>query len=120
MYDEVGGYRFFERLVDAFYARVDVDTQLRPMYPDDLQDSKRHLTLFLSQYWGGPTTYFDERGHPRLRLRHVPFRIDRSTRDSWLCAMDGALNEVRDELDDQQYATLRDYFQMVANQLRNV
>lgn len=119
LYDQLGGDPFFERLVEAFYVHVEADTQLRSMYPADLTNSKRHLALFLAQYWGGPMTYMDERGHPRLRLRHAGFRIDRMARDSWLSAMSAALDSVRDQLDDEQYASMRDYFDMAAKQLRN-
>jgi hemoglobin len=75
VYDAVGGRPFFVDLVDGFYAGVSADLLLRPLYPEDLTDSRRHLTGFLTQYWGGPSTYSDERGHPRLRMRHAPFAI---------------------------------------------
>ena len=119
LYDQVGGEAFFARLVDAFYDRVARNAQLRAMYPDDLAEPREHLTLFLEQYWGGPSTYSATRGHPRLRLRHAPFWIDRDARDAWLVAMQGALDSVRDELNDDQYAMLRDYFESTAHQLRN-
>ena len=92
-YDQVGGHAFFDRLVDAFYEAVAQDELLRPMYPEDLSESKRHFVLFLEQYWGGPTTYCEERGHPRLRMRHAPFRITKTARDAWLAAMTSALRE---------------------------
>jgi hemoglobin len=120
LYDQVGGEHFFVRLVDAFYVGVESDETLRAMYPEDLADSKRHLALFLAQYWGGPATYMAERGHPRLRLRHAPFRITRAARDAWLAAMNAALASVRDELTDDQFAELSAYFEMAASQLRNV
>jgi hemoglobin len=90
------------------------------MYPEDLTDARRHLTLFLVQYWGGPRTYQDERGHPRLRMRHAPFRVTKTARDAWLAAMSAALDSVRDELNDEQLEELSSYFTMAANQLRNV
>jgi hemoglobin len=93
---------------------------LRPMYPEDLTESKRHLALFLEQYWGGPSTYMDERGHPRLRMRHAPFRITKKARDAWLVAMTTALDSVRAELTDEQFAQMTSYFDMAAHQLRNV
>lgn len=93
VYDAVGGQPFFVALVDGFYAGVSADPLLRPMYPDDLADSRRHLAGFLSQYWGGPTTYSDERGHPRLRMRHAPFAIGIAERDAWLRHMLGSLDE---------------------------
>ena len=119
LYDQVGGEAFFARLVDAFYDRVTRNAQLRAMYPDDLAEPREYLVLFLEQYWGGPSTYSATRGHPRLRLRHAPFWIDRDARDAWLAAMQGALDCVRDELNDDQYAMLRDYFESTAHQLRN-
>jgi hemoglobin len=120
LFDQVGGEAFFVRLVDAFYEAVEVNETLRPMYPEDLTDARRYLTLFLVQYWGGPRTYQDERGHPRLRMRHAPFRVTKTARDAWLAAMNGALERVRDELNDEQLEELSSYFTMAANQLRNV
>jgi hemoglobin len=120
LYDQVGGQPLFERLVDAFYAALMTDEAVRAMYPDDLTDSKRHLVLFLVQYWGGPATYMQERGHPRLRMRHAPFRITKGARDSWIAAMSTALASVRTELSDDQFAQLSTYFNFTANQLRNV
>jgi hemoglobin len=120
LFDQVGGESFFVRLVDAFYEAVAVDETLRPMYPEDLTDARRHLTLFLIQYWGGPRTYQDERGHPRLRMRHAPFRITKGARDAWLRAMGVALESVRSELTDEQFDELTSYFAMAADQMRNV
>lgn len=120
MFEQVGGQPFFERLVDAFYDEVESDELLRPMYPGELVEPKRHLVLFLAQYWGGPRTYQDERGHPRLRMRHAPFRITRRARDAWLAAMTTALQSVRGELTDEQFTEMTTYFDMVAHQLRNV
>lgn len=96
VFDEAGGVAFFDRLVDRFYARVEADAELLALYPDqaDLAGARRRLSLFLAQYWGGPTTYSDERGHPRLRMRHVPFTIDSTARDRWLRAMRAAVAEV--------------------------
>ena len=119
-FDQVGGEAFFVQLVDAFYAVVETDETLRPMYPDDLTEARRHLTLFLMQYWGGPRTYQDERGHPRLRMRHAPFRVTKSARDAWLRAMGSALESVRGQLSDEQFDEMSSYFAMAANQLRNV
>ncbi|MGH9021394.1 MAG: globin [Acidimicrobiales bacterium] len=118
LYDEVPD-DFFSRLVDAFYHRVEVDDVLRPMYPDDLHESRRHLTLFLEQYWGGPHAYSDERGHPRLRQRHAPFPITGEARDAWLAAMTSAVESLADELTDDQHAELLDYFDMASRSLRN-
>ena len=120
LFEQVGGEAFFEQLVNAFYEAVELDETLRPMYPEDLSESRRHLTLFFIQYWGGPRTYQDERGHPRLRMRHVPFRITKTARDAWLAAMGSALNSVRDQLSEDQYEEMTSYFLMAANQMRNV
>ncbi len=118
LYDELGE-SFFIDLVDAFYGEVVADPILRPMYPDDLSESRRHLQLFLIQYWGGPTTYSDERGHPRLRMRHVPFTIDDEARDAWLRAMRAAIRTLADSLSPEQARELDDYFVMAARTLRN-
>ena len=94
VFERVGGEPFFVDLVDRFYASVAMDPLLRPLYPDDLADSKRHMSLFLQQYWGGPGTYSEERGHPRLRGRHLPFVIGEPERDAWLAHMTKALAAV--------------------------
>jgi len=94
VYDAVGGRPFFVDLVDGFYAGVMDDLLLRPLYPGDLTDSRRHLAGFLAQYWGGASTYSDERGHPRLRMRHAPFAIGDAERDAWLRHMLGSLEAV--------------------------
>lgn len=120
LYEQVGGQPFFERLVDGFYEAVETDELLRAMYPVDLTESRRHLTLFLIQYWGGPDTYMQERGHPRLRMRHAPFRITKQARDAWISAMGTALAGVRSELSDEQFVELNSYFDMAASQMRNV
>ena len=92
-YADMGGAEFFETLVRHFYEGVASDPVLRAMYPeDDLGPAERRLRLFLTQYWGGPTTYSDERGHPRLRMRHNPYVIDDDARDRWLDAMRAALD----------------------------
>ncbi|MEI6405620.1 MAG: globin [Actinomycetes bacterium] len=104
-YDNAGGENFFTQLVDHFYTGVAADPVLRPMYAGaDLTAARRHLTLFLMQYWGGPGTYQEERGHPRLRMRHMPFVIDGNARDHWISCMKAALlqmeieSHLRDEL----------------------
>jgi hemoglobin len=119
LFDQVGGEEFFIQLVDVFYGAVERDQTLRPMYPEDLADSKQHFTMFLIQYWGGPRTYQEERGHPRLRMRHAPFEITKSARDAWLKAMNAALDTVRTQLTDEQLESMTSYFQMAATQLRN-
>ncbi len=94
-YDAIGGERYFRDLVAAFYRRVGDDPVLRPLYPEESLDAPRErLTLFLMQYWGGPTTYSDERGHPRLRMRHAPFPVGTAQIEAWLAAMRAALDEV--------------------------
>ena len=92
LYERVGGQAFFDALVERFYAGVATDPLLRPLYPDDLEGPKRRLALFLAQYWGGPQTYSAERGHPRLRMRHVRFRIGPAERKAWLGHMHAALD----------------------------
>jgi len=88
------GEESFRRLVDHFYARVAGDPVLRPLYPKDLEPSKEHLRLFLVQYWGGPGTYSEQRGHPRLRMRHLPFAIARRERDAWFGHMTNAVRSL--------------------------
>ena len=94
VFDAVGGEGFFVDLVERFYVRVGSDLLLRPLYPADLTDSKRHMVLFLQQYWGGPGTYSEERGHPRRRGRHTPFVIGEPERDAWFGHMAAALDAV--------------------------
>ena len=122
LFDAVGGQPFFDELVERFYRDVESDPLLRPMYPDDLAASKRHLALFLGQYWGGPTTYSDERGHLRLRMRHVPFAIGGAERDAWLRHMAAALDSLVDERDVHPAieARMLDYFGMAADGMINV
>lgn len=96
-FEEIGGMPVFERIVARFYAGVAEDDLLRPMYPEaDLADGSaaRRLTLFMAQYWGGPTTYSQERGHPRLRMRHAPFAVTPQAREHWLGHFRDALDEV--------------------------
>src|SRR5829696_3627514 len=92
LFDEVGGQPFFDALVERFYERVEADPVLRPLYPEEMGPGKRALALFLGQYWGGPTTYSDEKGHPRLRMRHAPFVVGERERDAWLAHMTAALD----------------------------
>lgn len=109
LYDLVGGAATFRRMVDAFYARVEADPVLRPMFPADMDEGKRAQFLFLSQFFGGPTTYSEERGHPRLRMRHAPFVIDREARDHWLSHMLAAVDEVG--IEEPMRGTMADYFE---------
>lgn len=118
VYEAVGGRPYFERLVDAFYAGVVTDELLRPMYPEDLTDSKLNMVDFLGQYWGGPTAYSDRKGHPRLRMRHAPFPVDDAARKSWLAHM-GAAIESTEGASEEIKAAMTDYFAMAANHLVN-
>jgi len=119
LYHSVGGQPFFDRLVDRFYVGVEADDVLLPLYPDqaDLHGARRRLALFLGQYWGGPTTYSDERGHPRLRARHFPFSIGVLERDRWLVHMREAIDE-SDAAPDAK-ARLHTYVTMAADAMRN-
>jgi len=117
LYDRVGGQPFFDRLVERFYQGVAQDPILRPLYPDDLSDPKKHLALFLGQYWGGPTTYSDERGHPRLRMRHAPFVIGLTERAAWLHHMVGSVRA--SEADDDVQGELIEYLEMASRTLIN-
>ncbi|MGP1675167.1 MAG: globin domain-containing protein [Candidatus Limnocylindrales bacterium] len=118
LYDRAGGMAFFEALVARFYAGVAGDPDLRALYPEaDLRAAQRRLTLFLAQYWGGPRTYDEERGHPRLRMRHVPFAIDAEQRDRWLLHMRDALAEVAPPADVQ--AEFERYIAAAAESMRN-
>ena len=114
----VGGSATFTRLVDAFYARVAEDDVLRPMYPeDDLGPAAERLRMFLEQYWGGPTTYSEQRGHPRLRLRHAPFPIDGVARDRWLHHMRAAVETL--DLPPLAQGRLWDYLERAAHAMVN-
>jgi hemoglobin len=119
VFERVGGIAFFERLVDRFYDAVEGDPVLLRLYPnpDDLSAARRHLTLFLAQYWGGPTTYSDERGHPRLRMRHAPFAIGPEERDHWLAHMRAAVAAVDPEPEVRK--ALEEYFAIAAESMRN-
>ena len=121
VHDAVGGGPVFEELVERFYRAVATDLLLRPLYPDDLAASKRHLALFLQQYWGGPGTYSEMRGHPRLRARHVPFVIGEAERDAWLRHMAAAIDSLVVErgIDPQVEARMLDYFADAADFLVN-
>ena len=122
LYDRVGE-EFFTRLVDAFYDGVAGDPLLAPMYPDypDLGPARERLRLFLTQYWGGPHTYTEQRGHPRLRMRHMPFTVGDRERDRWLVHMAAAVQAVCEGLDDGAAVAeeLLGYFVPAADHLRN-
>ena len=115
---EIGGEDTFRRLVHHFYTGVAEDPLLRPLYPDpDLGAAETRLRMFLIQYWGGPRTYSEQRGHPRLRLRHAPFRVGLPERDAWLSHMRAAVDAL--DLTAAQDKTLWDYLSMAAQSLVN-
>jgi hemoglobin len=118
LFERVGGEATFEQLISHFYALVSVNPILRPMYPDDdFQAAAERLMLFLMQYWGGPHTYSEMRGHPRLRMRHAQFSIDSKARDAWLACMKSAVDELKIEESDRE--ELWNYLTMAAQSLVN-
>jgi len=117
IYEQIGPAGF-DRLVHAFYQRVAVDPVLRPMYPEhDLEGAELRLRLFLIQFFGGPTTYSDQRGHPRLRMRHSPFRIDENARNVWMRHMVAALDEA--QIPEPARSEMQIYFERTATGLIN-
>jgi hemoglobin len=121
LYEQMGGAATFGPLVHAFYRGVASDPVLRPLYPeDDLEPAERRLRMFLEQYWGGPRSYSDERGHPRLRMRHAPFPVDEVARDHWLAHMRDALATIPDDrLPEPQRTQLWEYLHMAAYAMVN-
>lgn len=118
IYELAGGEETFRLLVRRFYSRVATDPVLRPIYPDeDLSGATERLTLFLIQYWGGPTTYNDQRGHPRLRMRHQPFVIGQAERDAWLGHMQAAVDSL--DLAPAVRKALLDYFETASTAMIN-
>lgn len=119
LFEEVGGSEFFDRLVERFYEGVASDDVLLPLYPEqsDLSGAKERLALFLQQYWGGPTTYSDERGHPRLRQRHFPFVIGERERDRWMIHMMTAVDELSPN--DSVHQQLMEYMAMASTAMIN-
>ena len=117
IYERVGGYQFFVELVERFYQFVEADSSLRPLYPEDLEPGKAHLAAFLAQYWGGPRQYSLERGHPRLRQRHMPFPIGQKERDTWVTHMVSALNSMEISVDEAML--MEDHFKSTAAHLIN-
>lgn len=118
LYDQFGGHEFFVALVSDFYKSVAEDEVLRPLYPEeDLGPAELRLRMFFEQYWGGPRTYSDERGHPRLRMRHAPFVVDERARDHWLAHMRDALDnrQLPAALDDEMWR----YLVMAAHSMVN-
>ncbi|UGY95047.1 globin [Streptomyces gobiensis] len=117
-FEQVGGEKTFRRLVRRFYEGVAEDPVLRPMYPeDDLGPAEERLALFLMQYWGGPRTYSESRGHPRLRMRHAPFTVDQAAHDAWLRHMRDAVDSL--ELDPELEKQLWDYLVYAAASMVN-
>jgi len=119
LYKIVGGGAFFEGLVDRFYDRVEIDPDLLAVYPSphDLGPARRRLALFLSEYWGGPPTYTEERGHPRLRMRHFAFEIGAAERDRWLGHMRAAIEDM--DPDPEAKGALLEYLERGAEFVRN-
>lgn len=120
-YDAVGGADTFAELIHRFYQEVAHDDVLRPLYPEeDLGPAEVRLRMFFEQYWGGPRTYSERRGHPRLRMRHVPFRITELERDAWLRCMDVAIASIDDaRMSPDRKQQLRAYCEMAAQMLVN-
>ena len=117
-YDRIGGHQTFENLVSHFYALVTIDPILRPMYPEsDLGEAANRLMMFLEQYWGGPKTYSETRGHPRLRMRHAGFHINEEAKDAWLRCMRSAVDEI--ETTPELKQELWDYMEGAAKFLIN-
>jgi hemoglobin len=120
VYEAAGGEAAFRELVDRFYAGVAEDPVLRPLYPEDpqmLAAANEHLRLFLIQYWGGPTWYGEQRGHPRLRMRHVPFPIGRPERDAWMAHMREAVSAI--DVPEPVRAAFLEYFENAATAMMN-
>ena len=118
LYEQMGGRKTFENLVSHFYALVATDPILRPMYPDDdFKEAAERLLMFLEQYWGGPNTYSQLRGHPRLRMRHAQFKIGEKERDVWLSHMKSAVDSL--EIDNEMREQLWSYLVMAANSMVN-
>ena len=117
-FDQIGGHDTFVKLVDAFYDGVKSDPVLRPMYPDeDMEGAVWRLRSFLEQYWGGPHTYSEQRGHPRLRMRHMPFKVNPDARDRWLSHMATAVDSLG--LSEIDRAMLWDYLERAAHSMVN-
>lgn len=117
-YEAVGGEETFRKLIARFYAEVAEDDVLRPLYPEpDLSGAEERLRMFLMQYWGGPGTYSEQRGHPRLRMRHAPYSIGPIERDAWLRCMRIAIDETG--IEEPYRQRLWDYMEMAANSMMN-
>ena len=117
MYERLGGDQFFYDLIDTFYEYIESDEILRPMYPEDLRPGKSHLSKFLIQFWGGPNHYSEERGHPRLRNRHIDFGISQKKRDIWVKHMFSALESM--EISTTDLKIMKSYFEKTATIMIN-
>lgn len=117
VYEQVGGDPVFRQLVNDFYARIEADPVLRPMFPADLEAGKEWQFLFLTQFFGGPARYSSERGHPRLRMRHSPFPIDQTARDHWLAHMLAAMDAVG--ISEPSHSLMKDYFVRASTAMMN-
>lgn len=118
VYDRVGGSEWFYQLLEFFYEDVIRRDEIRDLYPDDLTDSKRNTADFLIQYWGGPSSYSERRGHPRLRMRHAPYAIGEYQKESWLASMRFALDQMQPAKEINEAMT--EYFLMAADHMKNV
>ncbi|WP_067729591.1 globin domain-containing protein [Oceanobacillus damuensis] len=117
IYEAIGGFDTIQRLVDAFYKRVAKHPKLIPIFPEDLTETARKQSLFLTQFFGGPRLYEEERGHPMMRRRHLPFEITPSRRDAWLACMAEALEET--EIDEPYRTAIFDKLTLTANHMMN-
>ena len=117
LYERVGGEQFFVELVERFYQLVENDFSLRALYPKDLEPGKAHLAAFLIQYWGGPHRYSIKRGHPRLRMRHMPFSIGQKERDAWVAHMVAALDSMEISVDEARL--MKEYIKETATLMIN-
>lgn len=118
VFDRVGGSAWFYQLLDFFYEDVIRRDEIRNLYPDDLTDSKKNTADFLIQYWGGPSSYSERRGHPRLRMRHAPYVIGDDQKESWLASMRFALDQMQPAKEINEAMT--EYFLMAADHMKNV
>ncbi|MAS99419.1 MAG: globin [Actinobacteria bacterium] len=118
MFDRVGGSAWFYQLLDFFYEDVIRRDEIRNLYPDDLTDSKKNTADFLIQYWGGPSSYSERRGHPRLRMRHAPYVIGDDQKESWLASMRFALDQMQPAKEIEE--AMVEYFLMAAEHMKNV
>ena len=118
VFDRVGGSAWFYQLLDFFYEDVIRRDEIRNLYPDDLTDSKKNTADFLIQYWGGPSSYSERRGHPRLRMRNAPYAIGDDQKESWLASMRFALDQMQPAKEIEE--AMVEYFLMAAEHMKNV